>query len=91
MLYVEFVPALIGVTSNGGPSCATGAVYQEAIVGCDQNTVHACGIVGGGAQVDLMFNPGSRHSDAMSYSSERRTGRILSGAGPVNHFQAIVD
>jgi hypothetical protein len=31
--------------------------------GCDQNTVYACGIVGGGAQLDLTFNPGKTSGD----------------------------
>jgi Flp pilus assembly protein TadG len=60
---LEYVPALIGGTANGVPSCATGSAYQQAIAGCDQSTVYACGIVGGGAQADLTFNPGKTSGD----------------------------
>jgi Flp pilus assembly protein TadG len=60
---VDYVPALIGGTTTGAPSCATGSTYQEAIAGCDENTVYACGIVSGGAQIDLSFNPGKASGD----------------------------
>jgi Flp pilus assembly protein TadG len=60
---LEYVPALIGGSSNSVPSCATGSAYQQAIAGCDQSTVYACGIVGGGAQADLTFNPGKTSGD----------------------------
>ena len=55
---LEYVPALIGGTATGVPSCATGSAYQEAIAGCDQSAVYACGVIGGGAKLDLTFNPG---------------------------------
>jgi hypothetical protein len=61
---LEYVPALIGGTASGVPSCATGSAYQEAIAGCDQNTVYACGIIGGGAKLDLTFNPGKQSGDS---------------------------
>jgi hypothetical protein len=60
---LDYVPALIGGTANGVPSCATGSAYQEAIAGCDQSTVYACGIVGGGTRADLSFNPGKTSGD----------------------------
>jgi Flp pilus assembly protein TadG len=60
---LDYVPALIGGTSAGFPSCATGSAYQEAIGGCDQSTVYACGIVGGGTRADLSFNPGKTNGD----------------------------
>jgi len=60
---LDYVPALIGGTSAGFPSCATGSAYQEAIGGCDQSTVYACGIVGGGTRADLSFNPGKTSGD----------------------------
>ena len=50
-------------TAVGFPSCAKGSPFQEAIAGCDQSTVYACGIVGGGAQADLSFNPGQPNGD----------------------------
>ena len=62
-LTLDYVPALIAV---GGavavPRCAT-SDYQEAIAGCDQSTVYACGVIGGGAQADLTFNPGKGNGD----------------------------
>jgi Flp pilus assembly protein TadG len=61
---LEYVPALIGGTANGVPSCATGSAYQEAIGGCDQSTVYDCGIVGGAAKLDLTFNPGKQSGDS---------------------------
>jgi Flp pilus assembly protein TadG len=60
---LDYIPALIGGTSNGVPSCATGSAYQEAIAGCDQNTVYACGIANAGVQADLTFNPGKASGD----------------------------
>lgn len=60
---LEYVPALIGGTAGAVPACATGSPYQEAIAGCDQSTVYACGISGGGAQADLSFNPGKASGD----------------------------
>jgi len=60
-LTLEYVPALIsGTDAVAVPGCATGSDYQGAIAGCDQSTVYACGIIGGGAQADLTFNPASR-------------------------------
>jgi Flp pilus assembly protein TadG len=61
---LDYVPALLGVTDAVAvPGCATGSDYQGAIAGCDQSTVYACGIIGGGAQVDLTFNPGKSSGD----------------------------
>jgi len=60
---LDYVPALIGGTANGVPSCATGSPYQEAIAGCDVSTVYACGIAGAGVQADLTFNPGRASGD----------------------------
>jgi hypothetical protein len=60
---LEYVPALIGGTAGAVPACATGSPYQEAIAGCDQSTVYACGISGGGVQADLTFNPGKASGD----------------------------
>jgi Flp pilus assembly protein TadG len=60
---LDYVPALIDGTAGAVPACATGSPYQEAIAGCDQSTVYACGITGGGAQADLTFNPGKASGD----------------------------
>ena len=34
-LTLDYVPALIGLTAVGAPSCATGSDFQAAIGGCD--------------------------------------------------------
>ncbi len=53
---LEYVPALVQNTSSAVPNGATANDYQEAIAGCDQTTVYACGNPLG-AQVDLTENP----------------------------------
>jgi hypothetical protein len=60
---LDYVPILIQPTAGAVPGCAMGSNYQEAIAGCDQSTVYACGIIGGGAQADLTFNPGKASGD----------------------------
>lgn len=55
-----YVPA--GISSPPGtpiaiPSCSTTDTYQEAIGGCDQTTVYACGVANG-TTADLTQNPG---------------------------------
>jgi Flp pilus assembly protein TadG len=63
---LDYVPTLVEPTAIAYPTCAADSVYQEAIGGCDQSTVYACGIVGGGAQADLSFNPGQPNGDTSS-------------------------
>jgi Flp pilus assembly protein TadG len=70
-LTLEYIPALIGSMIGGVPSCATGSAYQQAIAGCDENTVYACGIVGGGAKADLTFNPGKTSGDTATATACR--------------------
>jgi hypothetical protein len=65
---LEYVPALIGGTAMAVPSCANGSAYQQEIGGCAQSTIYACGIVGGGAQVDLSFNPGQPSGETSTAS-----------------------
>jgi hypothetical protein len=60
---LDYVPTLIQPTAVAYPTCAADSDYQKAIGGCDQSTVYACGIVGGGAQADLSFNPGQPNGD----------------------------
>jgi hypothetical protein len=53
----------VGASVNSGPAiavptCANDSTYQEAIGGCDDNTVYSCGIQNG-AQADLTINPAS--------------------------------
>lgn len=63
---LDYVPTLIQPTAIAYPTCANGSAYQEAIGGCDQSTVYACGIVGEGVQADLSFNPGQPNGDTSS-------------------------
>ena len=53
---VQYVPALVQGTAGAVPSCSTANPFQEAIGGCDQTTVYACGTPNG-AQYDLTENP----------------------------------
>jgi Flp pilus assembly protein TadG len=57
-----YIPALVTPPATAVPSCADGSIYQEAIGGCDQSTVYACGTVGG-SQADLTINPGGASGD----------------------------
>jgi Flp pilus assembly protein TadG len=60
---LEYVPALVQNTSGAVPSCSaegnwTGSNFQQAIAGCDQTTVYACGTPApAGGTVDLTENP----------------------------------
>ena len=63
-LTLDYVPAQIGGVAVAAPGCATSSAYQEAIAGCDQRTLYACGIVSGGAHADLTFNPGKVSGDS---------------------------
>jgi Flp pilus assembly protein TadG len=60
---LDYVPTLIQPTAVAYPACADDSDYQKAIGGCDQSTVYACGIVGGGVQADLSFDPGKPNGD----------------------------
>jgi Flp pilus assembly protein TadG len=58
---LEYVPAWVQNASSAVPTCTgeggwTGSDYQQAIVGCDQMTVYACGTLNG-SYVDLTENP----------------------------------
>jgi Flp pilus assembly protein TadG len=53
---IHYLPALVQGTPVAVPSCANANTFQEAIGGCDQTTVYACGTPLG-AQVDLTLNP----------------------------------
>jgi Tfp pilus assembly protein FimT len=60
-LVLEYVPALVSGTPGAAPSCSSPG-YQQAIAGCDQSTVYACGTPAG-AQADLTINPGGVGGD----------------------------
>ncbi len=53
---IHYVPALIQGTPVAFSSCSKANPFQEAIGGCDQSTVYACGTLLG-AQADLTENP----------------------------------
>jgi Flp pilus assembly protein TadG len=57
-----YIPAYVTSSAEAYPSCADDSLYQEAIGGCDVNTVYACG-TSGGAQADLTINPGGGSGD----------------------------
>ncbi len=62
----EYVPAEIMGTPGAVPSCANSDLYQEAIGGCDQSTVYACGVPAASSPtaVDLAdYNPGGPTGD----------------------------
>jgi hypothetical protein len=60
---LEYVPALVQNASGAVPSCTaegnwTGSNFQQAIAGCDQTTVYACGTPApAGGMVNLTENP----------------------------------
>jgi type II secretory pathway pseudopilin PulG len=57
---LDYVPALVSGNPSAAPSCATANTFQEAIGGCDENTVYTCGTPSGTAgatQLDLNENP----------------------------------
>jgi Flp pilus assembly protein TadG len=58
---LQYVPAFVQNASGAVPSCTaegnwTGSNFQQAVAGCDQTTVYACGTPLG-ATVDLTENP----------------------------------
>ena len=53
---IRYLPALVQGTPVAVPSCANANTFEEAIGGCDQSTVYACGTPLG-AQADLTVNP----------------------------------
>jgi hypothetical protein len=52
----RYIPAFVSGNSGAAPSCSVANNFQEAIGGCDQSTVYACGTPLG-AQADLIENP----------------------------------
>ncbi len=59
---IQYLPGLVQGTPVAVPSCANANVFQQAIGGCDQSTVYACGTQNG-ATVDLTENPVNPHSE----------------------------
>lgn len=65
-----YVPGQVGTQPLAVPSCTTGDEFNEAIVGCDQNTNYSCGVPPTQASVpnavDLRNNPEPSTADAAS-------------------------
>jgi Flp pilus assembly protein TadG len=62
---LEYLPAAISSTSTAVPGCSVGGAYEQAIAGCDQTTVYACGTQLG-AGIDLTENPGGNKGDTLN-------------------------
>lgn len=60
---LEYIPAFVQAPASAVPTCADTDRYQQAIGGCDQSTVYACGVIGGGTQADLTFDPGKPNGE----------------------------
>jgi len=62
----KYIPALITPPATAVPSCANGANddFQNAVTGCDGNTVYACGTLNR-AQADLTLNRGAETAAAV--------------------------
>ena len=60
---LEYLPGLTANASVAVPSCAvSGSDFENAIEGCDQSTIYACGVFHGNT-VDLSENPGLHSGD----------------------------
>jgi Flp pilus assembly protein TadG len=59
---LQYVPGEVPPHSTAVPSCANDSAYQEAVSGCDQNTVYHCGVTNGN-DADLGINPGGSTGD----------------------------
>jgi len=60
---LEYVPGAVPPHSTAVPSCGNAPGYQEAVSGCDQTTVYACGVSNPGNTADLGVNPGGPTGD----------------------------
>ena len=59
----EYLPGdMSNASSVAVPSCSAGSAYRQAIGGCDQKTVYACGVQLSN-QVDVSENPGAGTDD----------------------------
>ena len=60
---LEYLPGLTANASVAVPSCAVSSSdFENAIEGCDQNTIYACGVFHSNT-VDLSENPGFHSGD----------------------------
>jgi hypothetical protein len=52
---LDFIPSYVSAPPVATMSCAPGSDYGQAIAGCDQSTIYACGVPSGN-QADLTIN-----------------------------------
>ncbi len=81
-----YVPAQVGITTPiAVPSCTTGDPYNQAIVGCDQETNYSCGLPpasGGNNVVDTTVSPtDSTAAAAQCLIGQTETGIINASSG----------
>ena len=62
---LDYIPAAVSSTPTAVPGCSVGGAYEQAIAGCDQSTVYACGTPLG-ASIDLTENPGGNKGDTLN-------------------------
>jgi hypothetical protein len=55
---LDYIPAYVNTNSSAVTACSSASVFQQAIGGCDQTTVYACG-VSLATEADMTINPGS--------------------------------
>lgn len=64
-----YAPGQVDTQALAVPTCTTGNPFNEAVVGCDQNTNYTCGVPpasGGTNVIDLTENPRTPTADAAS-------------------------
>ena len=64
-----YAPGQVNTQALAVPTCTTGKPFNEAVVGCDQNTNYTCGVPpgsGGTNVIDLTENPRTPTADAAS-------------------------
>ncbi len=77
----QYLAASVQGTPVAVNSGATGDAWQQAIGGCDQTTVYACG-TGGGASAELNANLGTANGD--SYTATEALINAAGGSDSIN-------
>jgi hypothetical protein len=88
---LDYIPAYVNANSSAVTACSSANVFQQAIGGCDQTTVYACG-VSLATEADMTINPGGGTGDTSTASQcliHQSTGRdsLAGGATPSFPFQ----
>jgi Flp pilus assembly protein TadG len=60
--FLEYIPAVVNGTPGAVPACSNANPFQQAMGGCDQTTLYACG-QSLATQADLTINPGGATGD----------------------------